>query len=186
MKIKSILFAAVAALSINAASTSANAEELVRIGTEGAYPPFNQIGPSGRVEGFDIDIAKALCAEMNVKCVFVINDWDTIITGLQQNKYDAIVASMSITAERKKAVDFTDRYYSNTLSIVAKEGSNVSMDNLKGKNVGAQRATISAQYLEDSGSGADLKLYDTQENAWLDLTSGRIDAIVADTLPSAD
>ncbi|MDH5188002.1 MAG: transporter substrate-binding domain-containing protein [Rhodospirillaceae bacterium] len=186
MKIKSILFAAVAALSINAASTSANAAETVRIGTEGAYPPFNQIGPSGRVEGFDIDIAKALCAEMDVKCLFVVNDWDTIITGLQQNKYDAIVASMSITAERKKAVDFTDRYYSNTLSIVAKKGSNISMDSLKGKNVGAQRATISAQYLEDSGSGAELKLYDTQENAWLDLASGRIDAIVADTLPSAD
>lgn len=183
MKIKSILFAAIAALSINA---NANAGDQVRIGTEGAYPPFNQIGPSGRVEGFDIDISKALCAEMGVECVFVINDWDTIITGLQQNKYDAIVASMSITDERKKAVDFTDRYYSNTLSIVAKEGSTISMDSLKGKNIGAQRATISAQYLEDSGSGAEIKLYDTQENAWLDLASGRVDAVVADTLPSAD
>ena len=183
MKIKSILFAAIAALSINA---NANAADPVRIGTEGAYPPFNQIGPSGRVEGFDIDIAKALCAEMGEKCVFVINDWDTIITGLQQNKYDAIVASMSITAERKKAVDFTDRYYSNTLSVVTKEGSSTNISNLSGKNVGAQRATISAQYLEDSVPGAEIKLYDTQENAWLDLAAGRVDAIVADTLPSAD
>ncbi len=183
MKIKSILFAAVAAMTI---SNAAGAAEKVRIGTEGAYPPFNQIDASGRVVGFDVDIAKALCQQMKVECVFVINDWDTIITGLQQNKYDAIVASMSITAERKKAVDFTDRYYSNTLSVVTKEGSSTNIGNLSGKNVGAQRATISSQYLEDSVPGAEIKLYDTQENAWLDLAAGRVDAIVADTLPSAD
>ncbi|MCK4939460.1 MAG: transporter substrate-binding domain-containing protein [Rhodospirillaceae bacterium] len=183
MKIKSILFAAVAAMTI---SSAASAAEKVRIGTEGAYPPFNQIDASGRVAGFDVDIAKALCQQMKVECVFVINDWDTIITGLQQNKYDAIVASMSITAERKKAVDFTDRYYSNTLSVVTKAGSSTNIGNLSGKNVGAQRATISAQYLEDSVPGAKVKLYDTQENAWLDLAAGRVDAIVADTLPSAD
>lgn len=183
MMFKSILIAAAAAVAI---SSAANAAEKVRIGTEGAYPPFNQIDASGNLVGFDIDIAKALCAEMKAECTFVANDWDTIITGLQQRKYDAIVASMSITDERLKAVDFTTRYYSNTLSVVTKAGSGVKFRNLKGKNVGAQRATISSQHLEDSNSGANIKLYDTQENAWLDLTAGRIDAILADTLPSAD
>ena len=183
MKFKSLFIAAVAAVAF---SSAANAAEKVRIGTEGAYPPFNQVDASGNLVGFDVDIAKALCAEMKADCTFVKNDWDTIITGLQQRKYDAIVASMSITTERLKAVDFTDRYYSNTLSVVTKAGSGVMFSNLKGKNVGAQRATISSQHLEDSNSGANIKLYDTQENAWLDLAAGRIDAILADTLPSAD
>jgi len=156
-----------------------------RIGTEGAYPPFNQIGPDGELQGFDIDIAKALCKEMNRDCEFVTQDWDGIIPGLLANKYDAIIASMSITPERDKAVDFTERYYSNKLRFMAKKSSDIKPTeaSLKGKTVGAQRATISSQWLkENMGDILDIKLYDTQENAFLDLGSGRIDAVLADML----
>ncbi len=159
--------------------------EVLRIGTEGAYPPFNQIDPSGELIGFDIDIAQALCDNMKVTCEFVRQDWDGIIPGLLARKYDAIVASMSITEERKQAADFTDPYYSNKLGFVAAEGAKLDPANLKGKVIGAQRATISASYLEDHPSkGAKVKLYDTQENAYLDLVSGRVDVILADMLVS--
>lgn len=159
--------------------------ETLKIGTEGAYPPFNQIDSAGKLIGFDIDIAQALCDSMNVKCVFVRQDWDGIIPGLLARKYDAVVASMSITAERSEAVDFTDPYYAKKLRYVAAEDSKLDPAHLGGKVIGAQRATISAGYLEDHApTGAEIKLYDTQENAYLDLVSGRIDAILADHLIS--
>ncbi|MBL8660403.1 MAG: ABC transporter substrate-binding protein [Rhodospirillales bacterium] len=186
MSLKTAALAAVAAIVLLTASGPTRAETL-RIGTEGAYPPFNQIDPSGELIGFDIDIAQALCDKMNVECVFVRQDWDGIIPGLLARKYDAIVASMSITEDRQQAVDFTDPYYSNKLRFVAAKNAKVDPDNLKGKVIGAQRATISASYLEDHPfKGAKVKLYDTQENAYLDLASGRVDAILADRLVSYD
>lgn len=157
----------------------------VRIGTEGAYPPFNMIDKNGKPAGFDVDIAKALCEKMGADCTFVTQDWDGIIPGLLARKYDAIVASMSITDERKKAVDFTDRYYSNSLRFIAKKGSGIDPNKLKGKSIGAQRATIAANYAEEV-KDANAKLYDTQENAYLDLSSGRIDLLVTDMLPGYD
>lgn len=157
----------------------------IRIGTEGAYPPFNMIDKNGKLAGFDIEIAKALCSKMKAECTFVTQDWDGIIPGLLAGKYDAIVASMSITEERMKAVDFTDRYYSNSLRLIAKKGSTVDPKNLKGLNIGAQRATIAANHAE-AIEGAKAKLYDTQENAYLDLASGRIDVLATDMLPGYD
>ncbi len=174
-----------AALTLSVAAGTAQAEK-IRIGTEGAYPPFNMIDKSGEVTGFDIDIAKALCAKMKADCTFVTQDWDGIIPGLLARKYDAIVASMSITEERKQAVDFTDRYYSNSLAIIAKQGSGLDAAKLAGKSVGAQRATIAAQWIEGNLTGSSAKLYDTQENAYLDLASGRIDALITDMLPGYD
>ena len=129
------------------------AADKVRMGTEGAYPPFNQIDPSGKLTGFDVDIGNALCEKMKVECEWVTQDWDGIIPGLLAKKYDTIIASMSITEERKQAVDFTNRYYSNSLRYIAKKGSGLDVKNLKGKAVGAQRATIAAQYLEDNLAG---------------------------------
>lgn len=157
----------------------------IRIGTEGAYPPFNMIDKDGKVAGFDIDIARALCEKMDAECEFVTQDWDGIIPGLLARKYDAIVASMSITEERRKAVDFSDRYYSNSLAMIAKIGANIDPDNLSGKSIGAQRATIAADHAGKIEE-ASVKLYDTQENAYLDLNSGRIDLLVTDRLPGYD
>lgn len=165
------------------ATGGAQAADKIRLGTEGAYPPFNQIDPNGKVVGFDIDIGNALCKQMKAECTWVTQDWDGIIPGLLAKKYDAIIASMSITDERKQAVDFTDRYYSNSLRYIAKKGSNLDVKNLKGKTVGAQRATIAGQYLEDKLTGVvSMKFYDTQENAYIDLAAGRLDAVLGDML----
>jgi polar amino acid transport system substrate-binding protein len=161
------------------------AADKLRIGTEGAYPPFNTIDKNGQVAGFDVDIARALCAEMKAECSFVTQDWDGIIPGLLARKYDAIVASMSITEERKRAVAFTDAYYSNSLSLIAREGATIDTAKLGDYALGAQRATIAADHAGKL-AGDDAKLYDTQENAYLDLASGRIDVLVTDTLPGYD
>ncbi len=175
---KKLALALIASVAIAGAAV---AQDKVRIGTEGAYPPFNQIDAGGNLIGFDIDIAKALCTEMKAECEFVTQDWDGIIPGLLAKKFDAIVASMSITEERLKKVDFTDRYYSNSLSFIRKIGMDVKQDALDGKVLGAQRATIAAQYIEEKfGDKVEIKLYDTQENAFLDLASGRIDVMVVD------
>ena len=168
---KKVLFAAVTSLALG---TSAVAADKLKVGTEGAYPPFNLIDASGKVVGFDIDIANALCAEMKVECEIVTSDWDGIIPALNAKKFDMIVASMSITEERKQAVDFTNPYYTNKLQFIAPKSSDLKTDkaSLKGKVIGAQRATIAGTWLEDNlGDVVEIKLYDTQENAYLDLNS---------------
>ena len=177
-----IALAVAAATAVSAGA--AWAQDTLRIGTEGAYPPFNMVNENGNLHGFDIDITNALCAEMERTCIFVVQDWDGIIPGLLANKYDAIVASMSITEERKKAVDFTNKYWTNKLQFIAPTDADldVSPEGMADMSVGAQRATISAQWVEENMPEAELKLYDTQENAYLDLTAGRIDAILADML----
>ena len=110
-------------LAMAAGSLPAQAAEKLRIGTEGAYPPFNTITSDGKVVGFDIDIANALCAQMKVECEIVTQDWDGIIPALQAKKFDAIIASMSITEERKKQVSFTNKYYTTPLALVAPKDS---------------------------------------------------------------
>ena len=181
---KQTILAAILAV---AALGTASAEEKLRIATEGAYPPFSNVTADGELVGFDVEIAKALCARMQRDCEIVAQDWDGIIPGLVNDKYDAIVASMSITDERKQAIDFTNPYYSNYLSVVAREGAEITLDNLGDRTIGAQRSTIGSQWTEDNyGRRGDIKLYDTNPAAFSDLQAGRVDAVVADFLPGAE
>jgi len=159
---------------------AAQAQEKVRIGTEGAYPPFNNLTSDGNLEGFDIDIAKALCAEMKVECEFVTQDWDGIIPALQANRFDAIIASMSITDERKEQVDFTDPYYTNSLSFVAPKDSEFLPTEVTTQSIGVQEGTIAASFAEENYKDADIRAYPSQLEAWTDLGNGRIDAVLAD------
>ncbi|AIC17516.1 MULTISPECIES: ABC transporter substrate-binding protein [Pseudomonas] len=178
---KKFLLAAAATLVFSA---NAMAADKLKMGIEAAYPPFNNKDASGQVVGFDKDIGDALCAKMKVECEVVTSDWDGIIPALNAKKFDFLISSMSITDERKQAVDFTDPYYSNKLQFIApKDKADFKTDkaSLKGKIIGAQRATLAGTWLEDNlGDDITIKLYDTQENAFLDLTSGRLDAILAD------
>ena len=112
----------------------------------------------------------------------VAQDWDGIIPALLAGKYDAIVASMSITDERKKVVSFTDRYYSNKVHFVSAKGSGFDAEKLAGKTIGAQRATVAATWLQKNAGGTKIKLYDKQTDAYLDLAAQRLDAIFADGL----
>ena len=174
-------------LAVALVSAPAMAADALRIGTEGAYPPFNYIDANNELQGFDVDIAKALCAKMGVECTIVAQDWDGIIPALLAGKYDAIVASMSITDERQQVIDFTDRYYTNSLVFVMPKDSgvtDVSPEGLAGKALGAQSSTVSANFLEEHYGDADVKLYPTQDDAYLDLASGRLDGVLADIGPS--
>ncbi|MFN3225021.1 MAG: ABC transporter substrate-binding protein [Hyphomicrobiales bacterium] len=180
-----IAVAAIATLGIIGGAASASAQEVVRIGTEGAYPPFNFTDSNGELKGFDIDIAQALCDEMEVTCEFVAQDWDGIIPALLANRYDAIIASMSITEERMEVVDFTDKYYQTPARFIMREGSEISdtsPEALAGMTIGAQSATIHANFLEDVYAESDIRLYPTQDEANLDLAAGRIDLILADSI----
>ena len=121
---KKLLVAAVAAV-VGLALGPVGAQEMmkVRIGVEGAYPPFNALDSDGKLVGFDIDIGDALCAAAKLDCEWVVQDWDGMIPGLTSEKYDAILASMSITAERLEVVDFSDPYYQEEAALVAAEGN---------------------------------------------------------------
>ncbi|MBS0512633.1 MAG: ABC transporter substrate-binding protein [Proteobacteria bacterium] len=158
----------------------------IRMASEGAYPPFNVTAADGSMRGFDIDIGNALCEELKAKCIWVKQEWDGMIPALISRKFDAIIASMSITDERKAKVDFTDRYYASPLALIAKKGSPLRPDvaSLKGKKIGVQRGTVSDNYATKywEGKGLEIVRYAKQDEAYLDLKSGRMDAAFADYL----
>jgi polar amino acid transport system substrate-binding protein len=175
------------AISLLFAADQAGASEKIRIATEGYYAPFNYFDESGKLAGFDVDIGEALCEKMKTECEFVQQDWDALIPGLQEGKYDVIVASMSITEEREKKVSFTIPYYSNMLTFIGKKdsGIEISDEGLESKSVGTLRSTVSADYLEEHYSGiVNIRLYDTQDAALEDLAEGKLDLVLGDNLPS--
>ena len=161
----------------------------IRIGVEGAYPPFSSVTPEGKLVGFDIDIANALCAQMQAECELVQQDWDGIIPALLARKYDAIIASMSITEERKKKVAFTNKYYQTPAKFARPKGSSVEItkEGLAGKTVGVQRATIFDDFLsKEYGDALSLKRYGTQDEAYIDAGAGRVDLLMADSVAMDD
>lgn len=160
-------------------SGTAFAQASYRIATEGTYPPWSFKDAQGNLQGWDVDIANALCEKMKVKCEIVAQDWDGIIPGLMARKYDMIVASMAITEQRRQRVDFSDKYKETISRFVTKKGApeDVSPAALKGKSIGAQRGSIQANYLSQNYKDSDLKFYDTPQAAELDLVAGRVDYI---------
>lgn len=169
-----------------AGATSAQAETL-KIATEGAYPPFNYVDSKNQLHGFDVDIAKALCEQMKVECSVVAQDWEGIIPALMAKKYDAVVASMINTEERRKKIAFTHHYYKTPLSVAVAKDSEITdaQTNFKGYTVGAQSSSTQAIYAEDvyGKAGADVKLYPTLDEANADLAAGRLDGVIADKFP---
>ena len=186
---KKLIAVAVVAMMILGTSVSANEWNKIRIGVEGAYPPFSEVAPDGTLKGFDIDIARALCEEIGAECVLVPQDWDGIIPALLARKYDAIIASMSITPERKKKVAFSDKYYNSPAKFARKKGSGITISKagLKGKTVGVQRATTHDSFITaEFGESVEIKRYGTQDEAYLDAISGRVDLLLADSIAMDD
>ena len=182
MKFKKLAGLAVAGL-LALAVTSVNADAL-RVGVEGAYPPFSWKEADGTLKGFDIDFAHEVCKRLDRECVLVEQEWDGMIPALLARKFDTIIASMSITEERKKKVDFTVKYYNTPAKLVAKKnpGSEGTAAGLDGKRLGVQRATTHQCSAEKLYPGAELVLYATQDEVWQDLGSGRLDAQLSDSL----
>lgn len=160
----------------------------VRIGVEGAYPPFSEMTPDGELIGFDIDIANALCEAIGAECELVPQDWDGIIPALLAKKYDAIVASMSITEERKEKVAFTNKYYLTPAKFAKPKSMEVEVtaEGLAGKTVGVQRATTHDNFITEEFPDAEIRRYATQDEAYLDAVSGRVDLLLADSVAMQD
>lgn len=170
-------------------ATSEPAKKVIKIATEGAYPPFNNLGADGKLIGFDVDVMNALCAKMNAECEIVAQDWEGIIPSLVAGKYDAIIAGMSITPERLEQVDFSEPYFSNTIVWLSKTDGSFDPNNIKDKILGGQRATTGADYISKNFDGKDgntVKLYDSYINAYLDLKSGRNHAVMAEKVSAND
>ena len=149
--------------------------ETVRIGTEGAYPPFAYINDDGQLEGFELELGDELCHRAQLKCEWVINDWDSIIPNLLEGKYDVIMAAMSITEERDEVIDFTQPYSPPEASVyVALAGA--SDEAINGK-VAVQTATIQADYLD--GKVAALLEYPLAEDTIDAVLNGEADATLA-------
>lgn len=184
MRLTTTLLAAAATLALSLGAAQAEGTK-IKIGTEGAYPPFNVLQADGSLTGFDIDIAKALCEEMGAECTFVTQDWDGIIPALLAGKFDAIIASMSITEERRQIVDFTNKYYNTPPAIAVPKDSDITEATdagLAGRTIGAQSATTHSNYAEQKLSSADLRLYPTPDEYKLDIVSGRIEAVIDDVV----
>jgi polar amino acid transport system substrate-binding protein/arginine/ornithine transport system substrate-binding protein len=149
---------------------------------EGAYPPFSETHADGSITGFDIDIAGALCAEIGETCHLVKTSWERMIPSLVGNKCDAIVASMSDTAERRKEIDFTHTYYKAPVRFVGPAGAALTdtADGLKGRTVGVQRGTVNQIFMTAHYPATPLKLYGNQEHVLMDLTLGRLDAVLGE------
>jgi arginine/ornithine transport system substrate-binding protein len=174
---------ALAATCVSVAAQSPDWKK-VRIGVEGAYPPFSEVGTDGQLKGFDIDMAMALCAQMKAECTLVQQEWDGMIPALNARKFDAIIASMAITEERKQAVNFTNKYYNTPAVFLGKAGSpaDISPAALKGKKIGVQRATIHDRYVTAKYSGSEIVRYAKQDEVFLDLAAGRIDMTLCDSI----
>ena len=188
MKISRFLFTSLA-LCLALGITAANAADKIVVGTEGAYPPFNSVDASGKLVGFDIDIGNELCKRMGIECEWVAQDWDGIIPGLLAKKYDAIIASMFITEERKLKVSFSDPYYGSAMTHVAAKGAgitNFTAAGLAGKIIGAQGSTTQSAFVEGVYPDSEHRFYNTQDEVNLDMANGRLDLMVGDTIPLFD
>jgi polar amino acid transport system substrate-binding protein len=174
---KHLILAAAALLALTA---GANAQ--TRLGSEGAYPPYNYVNEAGELGGFDIDVGNEICKRAALECVWVVNEWDTIIPNLIAGNYDAIIAGMSITDERKKTISFTQDYFpSDPSTFVALAGKGLNLETPSGLKLGAQGATIQAAWLDQNAKANNTILsYETPDQALADLNAGNLDAILAD------
>ncbi|WP_322102093.1 ABC transporter substrate-binding protein [Paraburkholderia sp. J41] len=169
-----------------ALACSAHAADLkeIRFGVEASYAPFESKTPAGELQGFDIDVGNAVCAKLKAKCVWVENSFDGLIPALQARKFNAINSDMTITDQRRQAIDFTDPIYAIPNQMIAKKGSALqpTAASLKGKHVGVLQGTIQESYAKAkwAPAGVDVVPYQTQDQIYADLVSGRLDAAFQD------
>ncbi|EEG09099.1 transporter substrate-binding domain-containing protein [Pseudogulbenkiania ferrooxidans] len=157
--------------------------ETIRFGIDGNYPPFAKQAADGHLEGFDVDIALSLCEAMKATCEIVPQEWDGLIPALNAGKFDAILSSMQITDERKRAVDFTNRYYQTPSRMVTKSGVvKVTKDDFSGKRIGVLRASTEERYAKDhwGKKGVQIVNYGKVTEAFLDLKTERLDGVFVD------
>ena len=180
----------VAAVLLPVAQAQAQAPDWkkVRVGVEGNYPPFSKLGSDGKLSGFDIDIALAVCQKMGADCTLVQQEWDGMMPALNSKKFDMIVASMTITDERKKAADFSDPYYDVPSRWVAKAGAfkDASAASLKGKKISVLRNSPRAKFVAEHHKDAEVLLVNKETDIYMELVAGRGDIGFGSSVVSSD
>lgn len=163
------------------AAFNVTAADKINFGSSATYPPFESLDANNQIVGFDIDLAKALCKQMQAECTFTNHAFDSLIPSLKFRKYDAVISGMDITPERSKQVSFTTPYYANSAVVIAKKGAFKSFEELRGKRIGMENGTTHQKYLQDKHPEIKTVSYDSYQNAIIDLKNGRIDGVFGDT-----
>jgi polar amino acid transport system substrate-binding protein len=164
---------------------AAQAGPPLRIATEGAFPPFNVTDDKGEPAGFEVELGRALCAAMNIPCIFVLQDWERMSEGLREGRYDAVMSSMANTRQRRFRMSFSKPYYLVPAAFIARKDASVpdvTPAGLKGRVIGAPGLTEHAAYLEELYKASEIRLFGKLEEAGLDLQAGRVDLVLGDKL----
>ncbi|PRY78299.1 polar amino acid transport system substrate-binding protein [Yoonia maritima] len=169
------LILSTAVLALTGSMAMAESHSVVRLGTEGAYPPYNFINDAGEVDGFERELGDELCARAELTCEWVTNEWDSIIPNLVSGNYDAIIAGMSITDERKEVIDFSENYTQPDPSAFLAMGD----VDVTTAVVAAQASTIQAAYVAGM-EGATLLEFATPDETVAAVKNGEADAVLAD------
>ncbi|WP_410015927.1 arginine ABC transporter substrate-binding protein [Sodalis sp. C49] len=160
---------------------SAAAAQTIRFATEASYPPFEFVDANNKIQGFDIDLANALCKQLQAECTFTNQAFDSLIPSLKFRRFDAVISGMDITPDRLQQVTFSQPYYENSAIFVAQKGKFADLAALKDKRVGMQNGSTHQKFLLDKHPEITAVPYDSYQNAILDLKNGRLDAVFGDT-----
>jgi len=182
---KKTLFALIFAATSFSSSVMA-ADNEIRFATEPTYPPFEFVGSNGEKQGFDIDLANALCSELKMTCSFHTQSFDSIIPTLKFHKFDAAISGMDITQARLKQVNFTDSYFDNAAVFVTTDPKIKTLADLDGKKVGVQNGTTHQTYILDKLPKVQQVPYANYQEAFMDMKSGRVVSVFGDTAVVAD
>ncbi len=167
------------------AANAFGAEAELRLGTDATFPPFESKDAAGHLQGFDIDLGKAICHQLQTRCVWVENSFDGLIPALQARKFDAIISSLSITREREKSINFSNKLFNTPAWLVAAKGGTITADpaTLKGKRVGVQQGSVFETYANTywRPAGVDVIAYPDANSVYADLVAGRLDATLDDS-----
>jgi lysine-arginine-ornithine-binding protein len=174
------LISGLALIGAMALGTAAAAQETLRFGVDPTFAPFEYKNPDGSLTGFNIEVGEAICAQLGRQCEWVESSWDGIIPGLMAGNFDAILSSMSITPTRDEILDFTNPYQGSGSRFVVPVGTQIddAHGGMDGMRIGVQRGTVDHDYLRAYYPDADIRAYPGMDEVWLDMTAGRLDAVL--------
>ena len=171
---------------IGLASFNAAAQEEIKFAMEATYAPFEYMDENNQIQGFDVDLANALCEEMKATCTFHNQAFDSLIPALKFKRYDAAISAMDITEARLQQVNFSDAYYDNSAAFISIEGKVANQAALEGKRIGVQNGSTHQSYLLEQLPGVTAVPYSSYQDAFIDMKNGRIDSVFGDTAVVAE
>ncbi|MET1279213.1 arginine ABC transporter substrate-binding protein [Vibrio navarrensis] len=171
---------------IGLVSANVAAQQEIKFAMEATYAPFEYMDENNQIQGFDVDLANALCKQMQAKCSFHNQAFDSLIPALKFKRYDAAISAMDITEARLEQVSFTDAYYDNSAAFVSIAGKVADQGALKGKRVGVQNGSTHQSYLLEQMIGVTAVPYASYQDAFIDMKNGRIDSVFGDTAVVAE